>query len=63
MKPFKGSFRKKAGDYWLRLMHAASEHKMTRGAMEIVKIITKAHKDNWRRKDHIKKKSEDTHKK
>jgi hypothetical protein len=63
MKPFKGSFKKQVHDYWTRFMRAASEHKITRGAAEIVKIITSAHGDNWRRKQHVEKKPEEFHKK
>src|SRR5439155_24977557 len=41
MKPFKGSFRQKVRDYWSNLMHSVKEHKMSRGAAEVMKMITR----------------------
>jgi hypothetical protein len=36
-------------EYWRNLMHS-TQQKLSRGASNIAKIITVAHKDQWRRK-------------
>lgn len=57
MKPFKGSVIHAVRDYWRNLMSSVKESKISHGAKEVMKMITRAHKDNWRRKDHDKKPS------
>lgn len=36
--------------YWRNLM-ASTRKKLSQGAASITRLITSAHKDNWRRKD------------
>jgi hypothetical protein len=43
---------------WSNVMHS-TKRKMSQGAQFIYKIITSAHGDNWRRKDHKKPKKKD----
>jgi hypothetical protein len=40
-------------DYWRRLMDSTRK-KMAVGAQAITKLITRAHGDNWRRKEEKK---------
>lgn len=39
--------------YWRRMM-ASTHRAMSRGAQDILKLITRAHGDNWRRKNEKK---------
>lgn len=57
MKQFKGSVVNAVRDYWRNLMSSIKESRMSHGAREVMKMITRAHKDNWRRKEHQKKSS------
>lgn len=56
MKKFFDRFGKKFGNakermsgYWRRLMNHSDEKKMSEGGQQITKLITSAHKDQWRR--------------
>lgn len=40
----------RAKEYWLNLMHS-TQIKMSRGAVNIFKVMTSAHGDQWRKKD------------
>jgi plasmid maintenance system antidote protein VapI len=40
----------RAKEYWLNLMRS-TQIKMSRGAVNISKVITSAHGDQWRKKD------------
>jgi transketolase len=42
--------RRRMGGYWRNLM-ASTKQKISQGAASIKRLITSAHKDNWRRKD------------
>lgn len=42
-------------DYWRNLMES-TQHKMSRGAQNIMKIISRARNENWRRSDRKEKK-------
>jgi hypothetical protein len=44
-----GNVREKMSDYWRRLMNHSKEKKMSEGGQQITKLITSAHKDQWRR--------------
>lgn len=46
-----GDTRRRMSEYWRRMMNDSTEKKMTQGSEEISKIITSAHKDQWRRKE------------
>lgn len=50
MKRFTGSVVNAVRDYWRNLMTSVKQSKMSHGAREVMKMITRAHKDNWRRK-------------
>ncbi len=43
--------REKMRNYWKRMMNDSKKVKMSEGAQEISKLITSAHKDQWRRGD------------
>jgi hypothetical protein len=43
--------KEKVSEYWARLFNHSNRHKASEGAQEISKLITSAHKDQWRRKD------------
>ncbi len=58
MKKYFDHFGKKVGsaherlkNYWGRLMNHSKERKLSEGSQQINKIITSAHKDQWRRGD------------
>ena len=44
-----GNTRERMSEYWRRLMNNSKEVKMSEGAQQITKLITSAHKDQWRR--------------
>ena len=44
-----GSARSRMQDYWSRLMNHSKVKKLSEGSAEINKLITTAHKDQWRR--------------
>ena len=46
-----GDTRRRMNEYWRRMMNNSTQEKMTQGSEEINKIITTAHKDQWRRSD------------
>ena len=46
-----GNTRARMSEYWRRLMNNSHERKMSEGAQQLDKIITSAHKDQWRRKE------------
>jgi hypothetical protein len=41
--------REKMSDYWQRMMNHSKERKMSEGAQQVERLITSAHKDQWRR--------------
>lgn len=43
--------REKMRNYWARMMNDSKRVKMSEGAQEVNKVITSAHKDQWRRGD------------
>lgn len=43
--------REKMRNYWNRMMNNSKKVKMSEGGQEISKLITSAHKDQWRRGD------------
>jgi hypothetical protein len=43
--------KEKMSDYWRRLFNHSNRCKATEGTQEINKLITSAHKDQWRRGD------------
>jgi hypothetical protein len=50
----KGHFhgtREKVRNYWSRMMNDSKHVKMSEGAQQITKLMTSAHKDQWRRGD------------
>ena len=51
MKSFKPQSIK---EYWKRLMRSG-HNKISEGAINFEKSISTAKKDNWRRKEHVKK--------
>ena len=44
-----GNAKEKMSGYWRRLMNHSNRTKASEGAQEINKLITSAHKDQWRR--------------
>jgi len=44
-----GNTKEKMFEYWRRMMNNSKEEKMSEGAQQITKVITSAHKDQWRR--------------
>lgn len=46
-----GNVRTRMRDYWRNMMNNSTEKKMSQGAQEIDKIITRPQKDQWRRSD------------
>jgi hypothetical protein len=44
-----GNVREKMHDYWRRLMNHSNRTKSSEGTQEIKRLITSAHKDQWRR--------------
>ncbi len=44
-----GNAREKMSGYWRRVMNHSNEKSMSEGAQESNKLITSAHKDQWRR--------------
>lgn len=54
-KVFSAETRNRLREYWRTLMRS-NKRKMSEGAQEINRLITTAHKDQWRRNhDHNKK--------
>lgn len=47
---FNGQTKERLREYWRRLMHSPCK-KMSEGAMQNNKLMTCAHKDEWRRKE------------
>lgn len=45
-----GNAHDRIREYWRRLMNHSNERKMSEGAQQVDRIITSAHKDQWRRK-------------
>ncbi len=41
--------REKMRNYWARMMNDSKHVKMSEGAQQITKLMTSAHKDQWRR--------------
>lgn len=44
-----GNAKQRMSEYWRRMMNDSKEEKMPEGAQQITKLITSAHKDQWRR--------------
>ena len=44
-----GHAKEKMSGYWRRLMNHSNSVKMSEGRQEVNKLITSAHKDQWRR--------------
>lgn len=45
--------KSKIRQYWNELYHS-THLRMSQGACYVMQLITRAHKDNWRRKEHKK---------
>lgn len=50
-----GNVHEKMSDYWRRLVNHSNRTKASEGAQEINKLITTAHKDQWRKNSGGKK--------
>lgn len=50
-----GNAHEKMSSYWRRLMNHSNRVKATEGTQEISKLITSAHKDQWRKNSGGKK--------
>ncbi len=46
-----GNAKERMGQYWRRMMNHSKHTAASEGTQEISKLITSAHKDQWRRGD------------
>jgi hypothetical protein len=46
---YKEKIRGRFNEYWRRLFNHSNEHKMSEGAQQADKLMTTAHKDQWRK--------------